>query len=45
MSAKSSLSLVPKKRRPYNGPTLTKLMPEEAKTVLEAKGVPDDENV
>jgi hypothetical protein len=45
VSAKSGLSSVPKKRRPYNRPTLTRLTPEEAKTALEAKGVPDDENV
>ena len=45
MSANSGLSRVPKKRRPYNGPILTKLTPEEAKTALETKGLPDDENV
>jgi hypothetical protein len=45
VSAKSGLSTVPKKRRPYNKPTVTKLTPEEAKTALEAKGVPEDENV
>ena len=44
-ASKSGLSSVPKKRRPYNRPTLTKLTPEEAKTALEAKGLPDDANV
>jgi len=39
------LSNAPKKRKPYSAPTLTKLMPEEAKTALEAKGLPDDANV
>ena len=46
MSASDSgLSNAPKKRKPYNAPTLTKLTPEEAKTALEAKALPDDENV
>jgi hypothetical protein len=45
VSAKSGLSRAPKKRKPYNAPTLTKLTPEEAKDALKAKGLPDDENV
>ena len=46
MSASNSrLTNAPKKRKPYNAPTLTKLTPEEGKTALEAKGLPDDENV
>ena len=44
MPAKSGLSWVPK-RKPYNKPTLKILTPAEAKAALEAKGVPDDENV
>jgi hypothetical protein len=44
-TSKSSLSHDPKKRKPYKGPTLTKLTPEKARTALEAKGLPDDENV
>jgi hypothetical protein len=44
-ASKSGPSSVPKKPKPYNRPTLTKLTPEEAKTALEAKGLPGDENV
>ena len=45
MSAESGFSGVPKKRKPYNSPTLIKLTPEEAKATLEAKGLPGDEKV
>ena len=46
MSASNSrLSNAPKNRKRYNSPSLTKLTPEEAKNALEAKGIPDDENV
>lgn len=41
----SRLSDTPKKRKPYHSPTLTKLTPEEAKTLLEVKSLPDDQNV
>jgi hypothetical protein len=40
--SKPVLSSVPK-RKPYNRPTVTKLTPEEAKAVLEAKGIPGNE--
>lgn len=41
-ASNSALSSIPK-RRPYNRPILTKLAPEEAKTELEAKAIPGDE--
>jgi hypothetical protein len=44
-ASNSRLSNAPRKRKPYNAPTLTKLTPEEVKTALEAKGLPDDQNV
>jgi hypothetical protein len=44
-ASNSDLSSAPKKRKPYNAPTLTRVTPEEAKTALDAKGLPDDENV
>jgi hypothetical protein len=32
-----------RKRKPYRPPTLTKLTPEEAKSMIEAKGIPGDQ--
>jgi hypothetical protein len=44
-ASKSSPSSVPNTPKPYSQPTSKKLTLEEAKAVLEAKGVPGDENV
>jgi hypothetical protein len=32
-----------RKRKPYRPPTVTQLTPEEAKSMLEAKGIPGDQ--
>lgn len=44
MSASKPVTSKARKSKPYNPPTLTKLIPEEAKETLEARSNPADEN-